>query len=225
MDPVTPRPLPRSLTRRTRAARLALLALSLLTTALLVWSPPVGAHSDEGELTIVRAEPAGPMTIAIEVGIVYPDGHLAETAEVWVNASTPGTALEPVGLAHQGGEGSAVYAGEITVPAPGDWTLLVESASPTASATTTVSVEPDATTVPSTSTPAPGATDAPTDVEDPAGTATETTAQVSLDAVDPSADDEDGGTGWLLPALVTAAVALLGVGVYAASRRRNAAEG
>ena len=73
-------------------AALRALALALAGTVLFaVTAAPASAHGDEGQMTVLSATESEPMTISVEAGLVYAgDEHLAEEAEVWVDASTEG---------------------------------------------------------------------------------------------------------------------------------------
>ena len=191
-----------------RAGALLVAVAAVLLTFL---AGPAAAHSEEGQMTVVSATESEPMTISAEVGLVYSsDQHLAEEAEVWVDASTDGTQLEPVRLT-RAGQGSSVYAGQIPVPTAGEWTLAFESTNPTATAQATVTVEgaPAETTTSSTAAPA---------------TEPSTTAPASDDGEAASAevDEEDDGLSAVVIALVVVGLlVLLAAGFAVAQRRRD----
>jgi cobalamin biosynthesis Mg chelatase CobN len=201
-------------TRATRTLWVALALFTALASVLAATAAPAGAHGEEGEMTVVRAEQTAPLTIAIDVGLVHADDdHLAEDAEVWVDASTEGSALEPVGLRREG-EGSAVYSGEIQVPVAGEWTLRVESSGPDATTTATVTVTE----------PAAGAPD-----DDPATTTTAADAGTGADTGEDAAattdagTEDDGDVSVVLVVLAVLALIVVGLAGYAAYRRRNPA--
>src|SRR5690606_20433417 len=128
-----------------RALRPAFALLAALVAALALFAAPAGAHSDDGEMTVLRAEQSGPSTIEVEVGIVYADQHLAEEARVTATATKDGETAGPVTL-EGGGPGSSVYRGAIEVPSPGAWSVQVVSEDPTAEATAAVEVVEEQTT-------------------------------------------------------------------------------
>ena len=145
-------------------SRLPLLLATIAVTIAVV-TGTVSAHGDEGELELTTFEQTGPMTVEVEVGIVYEgDGHLAEDASVTATLSGPGGAtVGPVELVWAG-ENSSLYAATVDVPATGDWTVAVTSTDPTGSADGTLTVEEQAaTTTPEapTTTATPATTDAP----------------------------------------------------------------
>ena len=190
----------------------AVVAAALLL--LLAVAAPASAHSEEGEMTVVGATESEPLTISVEVGLVYAsDQHLAEEAEVWVDASTADTQLEPVRLT-RAGEGSAVYAGTIPVPAAGEWTLSFESTDPVASAEATVIVagEPAASTTTSTSA-------APASTTTPGTDDTHTAATEDDDARDEAEDD--GLSAVVIALVAVGVVVVLAAGVALLQRRRN----
>ena len=93
-----------------RALRPAFALLAALVAALALFAAPAGAHSDDGEMTVLRAEQSGPSTIEVEVGIVYADQHLAEEARVTATATKDGETAGPVTL-EGGGPGSRLAGG------------------------------------------------------------------------------------------------------------------
>lgn len=190
--------------------RVAALVVAAVTALCSLLAGPAAAHSDEGEMTVVSATESEPMTISVEVGLVYAgDQHLAEEAEVWVDASTDGTQLEPVRLTRSG-EGSSVYAGQFPVPAAGVWTLSFESTDPVATAEASVTVEgqtPQSTTTflaptTETTTSAPAIDDAET-------------SDVEVE------DDDDGLSAVVIALIVVGVLVLAGAGIAIAQRRRN----
>jgi hypothetical protein len=194
-----------------RPIRAAALAAALTALVLALSTGPAAAHGDEGQMTVVDATESAPMTISVEVGLVHADDqHLAEEAEVWVQASSADTQLERVGLTRTG-EGSAVYAGQISVPSPGEWTLSFESTDPAATAQASVSVAeaaPESTT----------STAAPT-TSPPTTSATDTDSEPTAAQDD---EDEDDGLSSVVIALgVIGVLVLVAAGVAVAQRRRN----
>jgi hypothetical protein len=195
-----------------RPLRATALVAALTALLLALSAGPAAAHGDEGQMTVVSATESAPMTISVEVGLVHADDqHLAEEAEVWVNASSADTQLEPVALTRSG-EGSAVYAGQIPVPSAGEWTLSFESTDPVASAQASVTVAdaaPESTT---------SSTAAPT-------TAPSTTALGDTDTEEAAAtaeEDEDDGLSAVVIALgVVGILVLVAAGVAVAQRRRD----
>lgn len=202
-------------TRRALSIPAALRALALVlagTTLFAVTAGPVAAHSDEGQMTVVSATESEPMTISVEAGLVYAgDQHLAEEAEVWVDASTEGTQLEPVQLTRSG-EGSSVYSAQFPVPTAGEWTLSLESTNPEATAQATVTVQGQPVQSTTTSVVAPTSE---TTTSSPATDDTETAAATED-------EDEDDGLSSVVIALVVVGVLVLGAAGFAiAQRRRN----
>lgn len=207
---------------RRSAAPLAL----LLAVAVVVLGPgalPAGAHGDEGELTLTRAEQSGPSTVEVEVGIVYAnDGHLAQGATVTATLTGPdGATVGPVTLTRTG-ETTSLYAATVDVTAPGDWSVAVTSTEPTGSTSGSVTVVEGF--APATTTPEAPATTAPPGTEAPASVAAADDAPASEEA---SADGAIGdGDGFPSAAIVGASLALFAVvlvgGVLVARRRARA---
>ena len=199
-----------------RAGALLVAATAVLLTFL---AGPAAAHSEEGQMTVVSATESEPMTISVEAGLVYSsDQHLAEDAEVWVDASTDGTQLEPVRLT-RAGEGSSVYAGEFPVPTAGEWTLAFESTNPaaTAQATVTVTGAPAETTTGAPAETTTSSTAAP--ATEPSSTAPATDAGEAASA---EVDQEDDGLSAVVIALVVVGLlVLLAAGFALAQRRRD----
>lgn len=192
------------------------LASLLCLTAVVALAAPAGAHSNEGEMTVTRAEESGPLTISVDVGVLYADGHLAEDAEVYVDASTKGTNLDPVRMERKG-EGSSVYSAEIRVPSPGEWSLTIESTNPIASATHTV----DVTDSPP---PIPTSTIAPTTTAAAEKESTTTSSAVTGNEGEESASttqDEGSSTGLLIGVVVAAVVVIGGVVFVLRQRARR----
>jgi hypothetical protein len=191
-------------------SRLPLL-LATIAVTLAVATGTVSAHGDEGELELTAFEQTGPMTVEVEVGIVYEgDGHLAEDASVTATLSGPGGAtVGPVELVWAG-ENSSLYAATVDVPAVGDWTVAVTSTDPAGSADGTLTVEEQVAT---TTTEAPATTVAPTTTDAPEPT--------TVDDELAAAEDTDDGVSpavIVLACLVLAALVIGGAVLVARSR-------
>ena len=194
------------------ALRAAALVVAATTVLLALVAGPASAHSDEGEMTVVSATESAPMTISVEVGLVYAgDQHLAEEAEVWVDASTEGTQLEPVRLTRSG-EGSSVYSAQFPVPAAGEWNLSFESTDPAATTQATVTVQGQAVETTTTSPTTAPSTTAPA-IDD---------GDTAVDADAASDSEEDDGLSAVVIALAVVGVLVLAAAGFAlAQRRRN----
>lgn len=204
----------------------ALIAATGVSLAVLVaGTGTAGAHGDEGEMTLTRFEQVGPVTVEVEVGIVYSgDGHLAEGAAVSATLAGPdGATVGPVELTRTG-ENSSLYAASIDVTAPGDWEVAVTSTEPTGTTSGTVTVvegfaptttapeSPATTESPGTVAPAPG--DAADDPDTTEGTAA-------------TRGDIGGGDGFPPRAVVAGSLALFALvigGAVIVARRRAAAD-
>lgn len=153
--------------------------LVIALPVMALWSTPAGAHSDEGQMTVVAVGQSGPSTVDVEVGIVFAnDGHLAE--EATVTASFTGNveiAIDPVVLPQISG---GRYGTQVELPA-GSWTIAIESSNPTASATASVEVGPiDATTTTSDVPTTTGPTTQETSSEGSSWTGTLITVAIAL---------------------------------------------
>ena len=197
--------------------RIRLLSLlAVLAVVLLVGASPAAAHGDEGELTLTKVEQTGPTTVSIEVGIVYEgDGHLAEDANVSATLTGPdGATVGPVDLTRTS-DTTSLYQATVEVPAPGDWSVSVESAEPAGEVTGGVTVAERADT--SSATAAPTTTEAPV------------TSEVDPEPVtltEEAAADEDAEDSGLSPAVVVGACLLLAAvvigGAFLVARSRAA---
>jgi hypothetical protein len=165
-------------------------AIVLAAAAVFGIAAPAAAHSDTGRMTVVAAEQVDAATIRIEIGLAYDnDGDLAPEASVQAELTGPaGEKVGPVELAVVSG---ARYGADVEVPAPGTWSVRVNSTGPAAEATVLVLVAG----------------------ETPTTTTTEA-AEVPL-----AEDDEANGTGRLV-ALVLGAAVLTG-GAYVLVRRHR----
>lgn len=197
-----------------RLARL-LVAGVLVGAGALAPAGAARAHGDEGELTVITAEQAGPLEVRVEVGLLYAnDQDLVTDATVTVSATGPdGATVAPTPLENEEG---AKYGGTLAVPAPGSWTLSFASEEPTAEATTTVEVVAEApTTAPESTTSSEPAT---TTTE-----ATETTETTTTTTSPPDSEDESGGSNPALP-VVVAVVVVSVAGALIWRARRGAPE-
>ena len=136
-----------------RAARVFAAALVVTLGAAAVAAAPAAAHSDDGEMTVTRADATGDTTVEIEVGIVYTnDDDLATEATVTATATiSTGATVGPIDVPNTN---DALYAATIELPEAGVWTVSLSATDPTASATAevdTTAVTPTTTAAPTTS--------------------------------------------------------------------------
>jgi hypothetical protein len=205
----------------------ALIAATGASLAVLVaGTGTAGAHGDEGEMTLTRFVQVGPVTVEVEVGIVYGgDGHLAEDAAVSATLAGPdGATVGPVELIRTG-ENSSLYAASIDVTAPGDWEVAVTSTEPEAEATGTVTVaeqEPASTS----STTAPPAVDESGATATGEGGGTEEATGGSAEAAADGAEGaDDSGPNLVLVTVASLALAAIVIGgAVLVARRRAAAD-
>jgi cobalamin biosynthesis Mg chelatase CobN len=136
--PRAPRPSAR------RALRLSTLAV--VAAAAVSWGSvgAVAAHDDTGEMSVTRSEQTAPLTVQLEVGLVYAgDGHLAEDATVQAVLTGPdGATVGPVPMERTGTD-SALYSAQVEVPAAGTWAAQISSTEPTATAAAAIEVQPE----------------------------------------------------------------------------------
>jgi hypothetical protein len=186
----------------------------LVLAALGLTAGPAAAHGDEGTMEVVTAEPGAPLTVTVEVGLLYAnDDDLATEATVAVILTGPdGTTIGPVDVPL---DRDAIYATAIEVPGPGTWTLAFTAENPAATATATVEV----TEAPST-TEAPPTTGAPPTTET---TSTDPTTSAAPPTTGEGADaDSDDDSSSALPLLLgAAAVVIVGGGLLLFLRARN----
>ncbi|MBM3674426.1 MAG: hypothetical protein FJW88_05630 [Actinobacteria bacterium] len=120
---------------------------ALLGAALLVaLAGPAGAHGDDGNLAVQATRHGLSVEYVTRLTFVS-DGHPADEATVTVSATGPAT-VAPVALSPQG-DGN--YAGTVTFPTVGTWTVVLESTNPGARVTQTQVVADDAPTTTTTS--------------------------------------------------------------------------
>ena len=169
------------------------------------------AHGDEGEMTVITAEPAGHLKARLQVGLLYEnDAELATEATVTVTGSGPdGNTLASTPLPREEG---AKYGVTLSGLANGPWTFTVVSENPTAQASASVEVVVSQSV--STTTPASTTTSATTTPD--ASTTTEALAAVKAD--DGSADDDDN-LAVLAAIAIAALVGIAGIALYLRSRR------
>lgn len=193
-------------------------------------SSPAAAHSDDGRIEVIAAEPTGDLSVAYELALTYVnDGDPADGATVTLAADgTDGAIVGPVTLEATGQPGR--YAAAVTYPAPGQWEVRLSSLSPTATATRTEIIAPatsptppPAATPPAPTSPAitaetrpdptPAATPVPAPTQPPT---TRTSTPTSVPATD--SDDPNSTWPWVL-----GVIAAVGVGAVAAAvvRRRR----
>lgn len=177
------------------------LAIIVMAAIVVATAPDASGHEDTGTIDIVRTESVEPLSIEVEVSIVYNnDLEPAEDATVTAVAEQSGVApAAPVELAVVGG---GTYSGLITLPSPGAWTVRFTSLSPAATAETSVEVVAPSST---TTTAAPTTT--------------------STNEATTSADDDSGeverrsGQSPLVPIVSLLAVLGLGFVVWRGARR------
>lgn len=200
--------------RMVAIAALAALVLSTIAMAVTVAAGAAPAHSDEGTMTITKAEATGPTAIRIEVGLVYAnDDDLATGATVEARLTGPaGATVGPVPLSRLD-EDSSVYGADVTVPQPGAWQVAVTSTEPAASASAEVEVQGATTT-----TAAQTTTTAAAPTTEP-GTSVPATTTAAAGG-DGDGDDDGGSKTGLIAALVAVGVVLGGgLSWYLASKR------
>jgi hypothetical protein len=137
----------------TRATRVLVAAIAA-TVVMLFAAIPALAHSDQGTMTAeARPAAAQPLAATARARVVFAnDGHPANEAAVTVTGTGPNGAQ--VGPAALNRVDDGEYEANVALPAVGDWSLAFTSATPTASATTTVNVPAPATTTPPSTEPA-----------------------------------------------------------------------
>lgn len=195
-----------------RLLGLALLAVLAAVLTTLVVPAPGSAHSTDGEMTVLAAEPSGPGAVRLEVGIVYAsDGHLAEEATVTATLDGPeGAVVGPVDLPRIAG---ARYGAEVPLPAVGTWQVVFTSTGPAAQGTAVVDV------------PAAVATEPPSP-DSPTTTTLTSTVPGTSEMSEIAVDGGEPGSGPATAVAVAAAVggaALVGAILAAVLRGKRAA--
>jgi hypothetical protein len=218
-------------TRRGRGASVLIASVVLVST---LTGRPAFAHGDEGEMEVISAEAAGPLQIAVEVGVVYAnDDDLAEEASITLTATgEDGTSVGPIEVPRRD---DAVYAATFDVPVAGTWSLAITSTEPAAEAEAEVAVTEEAPSTSEVTTTEAPATSGPTESTDGTDASAPDTSSAPGEDGDgededaaAAADDEDDG-GSLLPFIVIAVVAIAAIAalLIAGQRRqgsRQAAE-
>lgn len=144
-----------------------LLALLLGALVVVVLSPPAAAHEGAGVIEVVDAS-SGEQAITYRVRVSFvADGHGAPEATVTATPVQDGAARTPVPLQATGDEG--IYAGTVSFPGGGAWTVRFTSIRPSATTERSETITAR-TTAPSTTTtelsgddPPPRAGDLPKD--------------------------------------------------------------
>jgi hypothetical protein len=185
--------------RLTRAARIALAVLAALGASTLGFVGDAGAHSDQGLLAVEATAHEG-RRITVTARLRYAnDGDPVSSAEVSAfaaNAADEATA--PVPLAS---EGEGRYRGAVEVASEGEWTIVVQSQSPEATARASVVVNP--------APPATAATTARTPISDENSSASDR---------DDSSDEGSDDAIWAVLAIV---IVLAGVAALVVVMRRR----
>lgn len=110
--------------------------------AVLISIPALAsAHSEEGEVSLTKADQTGPTTVYIQAGVVYKsDGHLAEDAQVSATlSSASGATVGPTVLTPGESTGAesavvttALYGATVELPSAGEWSISLTSQNPSA---------------------------------------------------------------------------------------------
>lgn len=187
--------------------RRLLLCLLALGSVPLLSATPAGAHGDDGTLEVLDAvpTPAGD-AVTYTVELTYAnDGDPVEGASVSATVRRPGAGpQEPIALASIG---EGWYAGRVTFPGPGRWTVAFAAVEPAATveATYLVTATPPPTTTPTTSAPA----------------TTTTAPEVGASLAADDSDLDEGPPAGLIVGVVLAGAALVVVVIILILRRRS----
>ena len=194
------------------------------------------AHDDVGVIAVVAADPGGPLSRTYEVDVTYAnDGHGATDATVTVVAERAGRTVGPTAMDAVGQPGR--YRATVAFPEPGSWMLRFSSLTPLATTERAEELAAPGTANPSGTLPQSTSTTAPPPSTTASGVAspTPTTGSTASPATASTAaaggaggeaaagGDGDSGGGapvGLVVAGALAAVAAVGVGAWAATRRR-----
>ena len=185
-----------------------LAAATLLCTLVLALGPVAAAHEGDGRLEVLQAVPRRQeVAVDYQVRLTYvADGHGAPDATVTAVVEQPGApAAAPVQLSAGAEEG--LYAGTVTFPGPGDWTVRFTSVTPAATleqAQAVVATGPTATRPPPT-----------------ASTTVSTAAEA--DEVAAGTNEDDGSSFPVVPVVAVVAVLAVALGAWAVSARRRSA--
>lgn len=199
-----------------RSVRLVIAATIALTVGVV--PSPAAAHDDAGQIALVGTGiGVEAMTGDFVVDVSFQnDGHGAPAATVTLVAEDgAGNRIGPVAMSATQPDGR--YAGSLTFPAPGAWTVRVTSLSPSASLEV-----PFVVMAPPTSTTSAPATSAPTP---PGGSTTSGVGQPATEDAATTSDSTSGGSGLLLVVIGVLVVALLGGGFAAWKARTDSSNG
>ena len=146
--------------------RLLALLLGVAFVALGA-TTPAAAHEGTGTIDVVGAD-AGEQTVTYRVRVTFvADGHGAPDATVTATPILDGTPQTPVPLQATGEAG--IYAGTVSFPQAGAWTVRFTSIRPNATIERPETIAASATTTPATTTTVQQQDQAPLDTEEPAG--------------------------------------------------------
>lgn len=186
--------------------------MAAVVVAAVALAPSAGAHGVQGTLGIEVAPGAAPLTAAVRVLLEYAnDRDVAPGATVVAEAAGPGG--QTVAARPLADQGKGVYAGTLTMPAAGSWTVTVTATDPVATAQAVVVVS----AVPSPPTAGTGGS-----------TTTTGDVRTSGDRVDRAAEpsdgggggSDDGGSGGALLVVIGVVLVAAGVGAVFVVRRR-----
>lgn len=183
-------------------------AAALLCTLVLAGGSAAAAHEGDGRLEVLQATPGQYLAVDYQVRLTYvADGHGAPDATVTAVAEQPGAAAAaPVQLSAGAEEG--LYAGTVTFPGPGDWTVRFTSVTPAATLE-----QPQTVT-------APG----PTVTRPPPTTSTTVSTAAGADEVAAVSDEDDGSGFPVVPVVaVVLVLAVAGLGAWAVRARGRSA--
>lgn len=158
-----------------------LLVLVTIAATVLVWTgAPADAHGPVGVIQFQAGDQTAPLTVAFRVRLIYANDTepVNSGATVTVSGTGPGGSVGPVGLAFQGSNG--IYAGTVSFPAGGNWSMTFTAVDPAASLSRTQAVTAPA--------PPPTQAPAPTVTAAPGPTSTTTTAAAPETTVAPETE-------------------------------------
>jgi len=212
--------------------RRAAVTVGIAAVTALGPSVHAAAHSDDGVIEIVTAEPAGPLAVNYDIALTYTnDGDPADGATVTLAADGPaGAIIGPVPL--QPTDQLGHYTTTVTYPTAGAWAIRLSALSPTASLARndTITDAQPATTpplVPTTGSPpttsiatrtAPNTSPASALLPDD----TERSSIPSTTTADTASDDSSSAAPWIAAGVALAAIG--GVVAVVVIRRRSRTE-